>query len=101
MFFTGFKDYAALEVVYSALQPTATTMVCWSQVQRYNGKQTHNVAYAVFRDESVALIDQLFMFLRQVRQGFFEQHLAFCSWDSGFVVCPLVNNSMRMLGKIR
>ena len=76
IFFTGFKDYATLMAVFSALQPTATTMVRWSQVQRFNGRQTQNVACSVFRDESVALVDQFFMFLCRVRQGFFEQDLA-------------------------
>ena len=37
MFLTGFKDYATLKTVYSALQPTATTMVRWSTTD-YKGK---------------------------------------------------------------
>ena len=45
----------------------------WCAGRRCKGKQTHNVAYAVVRDESVALIDQLFMYLCQVRQVFFSK----------------------------
>ena len=95
-FFTGFKDYATLKAVYSALQPTATTEVRWSQVQRYNGKHMHNIGCAVIRDESVALIDKFFVFLCRVRQGFCEQDLAlrFNNQQSAEFLSPIVGSIM-------
>ncbi|XP_046583676.1 uncharacterized protein LOC124290869 [Haliotis rubra] len=35
-FYTGFKDYATLKSVFVALQPTATTMIRWTQMQRHS-----------------------------------------------------------------
>ena len=75
MFFTGFKDYQTLKCVYSALQPTAQVMVRWAQVQRHDG-HWEDLNGDVFRNESLCLIDQFFMFLCRVRQGYFEQDLA-------------------------
>jgi hypothetical protein len=71
-FYSGFKDYDTLKGVFIALQPTAQNMIRWTQVQRRAQKMNLNV----FREESLALIDQFFMFLCRVRQGFNEQDLA-------------------------
>ena len=35
-FYTGFKNYETLKCVFLALQPTATTMIRWTQMQRYS-----------------------------------------------------------------
>lgn len=32
--YTGFKDYHTLKAAFCALQPTATTMIRWTQMQR-------------------------------------------------------------------
>ena len=72
-FYTGFKDFATLKSVFESLKPTAVTMVRWSQMQRNLDKDRIN-RYS-FRDESLSLIDQFFLFLCRIRQGFHEQDL--------------------------
>ncbi|CAG2207149.1 unnamed protein product [Mytilus edulis] len=73
-FYTGFINYETLKSVFTALQPTATTMVRWSQMQRHVNKE--NVNENAFHCETLLLIDQFFLFLCRVRQGLSEQDLA-------------------------
>ncbi|XP_029454331.1 uncharacterized protein LOC115089974 isoform X2 [Rhinatrema bivittatum] len=73
-FYTGFKDYATLKAMFSSLKPTTVNMMMWRQCQEdgYNGVQQNEDA----GEESLALIDQFFLFLCKIRQGFLEQDLA-------------------------
>ena len=73
-FYTGFKDFATLKRVFESLKPTAVTMVRWSQIQR--NSNVDKINRNSFRDESLSLIDQFFLFLCRIRQGFNEQDLA-------------------------
>lgn len=73
-FYTGFKDFATLKGVFQSLKPTAVTIVRWSQIQRNSDQDKIN--RNSFRDESLSLIDQFFLFLCRIRQGFHEQDLA-------------------------
>nr|XP_022334382.1 uncharacterized protein LOC111131237 [Crassostrea virginica]XP_022334383.1 uncharacterized protein LOC111131237 [Crassostrea virginica] len=76
-FYTGFKNYETLKAVYSALTPTASTMIRWTQVQR-QGADLEKVKKTTFSSEvhPISLIDEFFLFLCRVRQGFPEQDLA-------------------------
>ena len=73
-YYTGFKDFATLKSVFESLKPTAVTMVRWSQIQR--NSDLDKINRNSFRDESLSLIDQFFLFLCRIRQGFHEQDLA-------------------------
>ncbi|KAK6181959.1 hypothetical protein SNE40_009734 [Patella caerulea] len=75
LFYTGFRDYNNFLSVFNALQPTAVNMIRWSQVQRQRN-QSSQFNSTAFRSESLLLIDQFFMFLCRVRQGFSENDLA-------------------------
>lgn len=74
-FYTGFQNYDMFCTVFHVVEPTATNMIRWSQVQRNS-----NIVCNPFRAESLSLVDQFFMFLCRIRQGFFEEDLAqrFC-----------------------
>ena len=74
-FYTGFKNYATLLAVFNALQPTAQSMIRWAQIQR-NSSDIKKIKLEVFRSESLALIDQFFLFLCRVRRGFPEKDLS-------------------------
>ncbi|XP_028437745.1 uncharacterized protein LOC114558160 [Perca flavescens] len=75
MFFTGFPDYNTLKAVFMALQPTAENMVGWSQAQRIRQADGEIVRQG-FSIPKLAVIDQFFLFLCRLRQGFPEQDLA-------------------------
>ncbi|XP_074502270.1 uncharacterized protein LOC141773958 isoform X1 [Sebastes fasciatus] len=70
-FYTGFKDYITLMAVFMALQPTAENMEGWSQKQADQHTMTNG-----FKEQSLPLIDQFFLFLCHLRQGFLVQDLA-------------------------
>lgn len=74
-FYTGFEDYETLKCLYVALQPSAATMIGWTQMQRHSS-DTKNIKFNAIRNELLPLMDQFFMFLCRVRQGFPEQDLA-------------------------
>lgn len=76
-FYTGFIDYKTFVSVFTALQPTASTLVCRTQVQEHSSMMDE-IKMTPFKDEctSLTLIDQFFMFMCNVRQGFHEQDLA-------------------------
>ena len=74
-FYTGFPDYATFKAVFMALQPTAENMVGWSQAQRL--KHTNiEVIRQSFSSSKLSTMDQFFLFLCRLRQGFSEQDLA-------------------------
>lgn len=76
-FYTGFADYKTFIAVFASLEPSATLMIRWSQIQRNRGTQREilNVE-GVFRNEALPLIDQFFLFLCRIKVGLFEQDLA-------------------------
>ncbi|KAJ8277792.1 hypothetical protein GJAV_G00079990 [Gymnothorax javanicus] len=75
MFYTGFKDYMTLMAVFKAMQPTAENMVGWSQAKKL--KQTdQDIIRKEFKEQSLPLTDQFFLFLCRLRQGFLVQDLA-------------------------
>lgn len=75
MFYTGFPDYNTLIAAFMALQPTAENMVGWSQAQRLR-QADEDIGRQGFSISKLAIIDQFFLFLCRLRQGFPEQDLA-------------------------
>lgn len=75
MFYTGFKDYDTLKAVFLALQPTAESMIRWSQMQRLNTTE-QDIVKPTFTAQHLCLFDQFFLFLCRARQGFFAADLA-------------------------
>ncbi|XP_046874125.1 uncharacterized protein LOC124466350 isoform X2 [Hypomesus transpacificus] len=73
-FYTGFRDYSTLKAAFTALQPTAEHMVRWSQAQK--AKQASEHIRQGFNVQSLALIDQFFLYLCRVRLGCLQQDLA-------------------------
>ena len=74
-FYTGFSSYDIFCSVFNVVEPTASNMIRWSQVQR-----NKTIVTNAFREESLSIVDQFFMFLCRIRQGYFEEDLAqrFC-----------------------
>ncbi|XP_069137812.1 uncharacterized protein [Argopecten irradians] len=70
-FYTGFTSYEIFCTVYNVIEPTASNMIRWTQIQR-----NCNINTNPFRIESLSYVDQFFMFLCRLRQGFFEEDLA-------------------------
>ncbi|KAL0962599.1 hypothetical protein UPYG_G00342320 [Umbra pygmaea] len=75
MFYTGFPDYNTLRAVFPAVRPTAENVVGWSQAQRLR-QADEEILRQGFSIPKMALIDQFFLFLCRLRQGFPEQDLA-------------------------
>ena len=65
------------KAVYMALQPTATGMVGWSQAQRLTQTEVQVIRKA-FNIPKLAIMDQFFLFLCRLRQGFAEQCTLVC-----------------------
>ncbi len=74
MFYTGFKDYETLKALYLSLQPTAQSLVRWTQMQRLN--KTEQTVTAGFQAQDICLFDQFFLFLCRMRQGLLSADLA-------------------------
>lgn len=72
-FFTGFKDYSTLKVVFSTLTETEGSSVKWKQCQQ-EGDTSFNQESSP-ESEGMPQIDQFFLFLCKVRQGFHDQDL--------------------------
>ncbi|XP_041430373.1 uncharacterized protein LOC108699800 [Xenopus laevis] len=70
-FYTGFKDYSTFTDVFTTLTQAEGNMVKWQQCQH-----ECNTSDLDEEEESLLLIDQFFLFLCKVRQGFFDQDLA-------------------------
>lgn len=68
-FYTGFKDYETLKCLFVALQPTAATMIRWTQMQRHSSN-TENIKFNAIRNEALPLMDQFFMFLVECVRDF-------------------------------
>ncbi|KAM5129826.1 uncharacterized protein ACMZJ9_020296 isoform 2-T2 [Mantella aurantiaca] len=73
-FYTGFKDYSTLKVVFSTLTETEGSSEKWKQCQQ-EGNTSFN-KQSVSEYESMPQIDQFFLFLCKVRQGFHDKDLA-------------------------
>ncbi|XP_053553655.1 uncharacterized protein LOC128644978 isoform X2 [Bombina bombina] len=73
-FYTGFKDYATLKDVFSSLTPTDNNIIKWRQCQQEGDNSVSRDS--VSEEETLSLIDQFFLFLCKVRQGFHDQDLA-------------------------
>ncbi|KAM4665226.1 uncharacterized protein O3C94_013112 [Discoglossus pictus] len=73
-FYTGFKDYVTLKEVFSSLTPTEANITKWRQCQQE--ADSHVNKDSSVEEEYLSLIDQLFLFLCKVRQGFSDQDLA-------------------------
>ncbi len=73
-FYTGFSDYATFKAAFMALQPTGSIFRWW-QVQQYCIHGLWSSGENVTR-ESLPFIDQFFMLMCHLRQGFCEQDLA-------------------------
>ncbi|XP_048765172.2 uncharacterized protein LOC125672990 [Ostrea edulis] len=56
-FYTGFKNYETLKCLFIALQPTAETMIRWTQMQRHSSN-VENMKLNAIRNEALPLIDQ-------------------------------------------
>ena len=73
-FYTWFKSYTVLCALFQWLKPTAEAMSTWSQVQRSEHRKSHQKFKACisnFNTEmSLSSIDQFFLFLVRLRQGF-------------------------------
>ena len=74
-FYTGFSDYETFQAAFRSIEPNAETMIRWGQVQRHKEIQSE-LQGDVFRNESLPLLDQFFLFLCRVKVGLFEQDLA-------------------------
>lgn len=74
-FYTGFKDYGTFEALWKSLQPTASTIIRWTQLQRHQSN-IDSVQRDSFRSESLPLMDQFFLFMCRVRRGLPEQDIA-------------------------
>lgn len=73
-FYTGFKDYSTLKVVFSTLTETEGSAEKWKQCQQ-EGNASFN-KHSVSEYETMPQIDQFFLFLCKVRQGFHDKDLA-------------------------
>ncbi|XP_033637559.1 uncharacterized protein LOC117298417 [Asterias rubens] len=73
-FYTGFCDYATFKAAFLALQPTGSIFRWW-QVQRYCIHELCSSGEAV-PGESLPFLNQFFMLMCHLRQGFCEQDLA-------------------------
>ncbi|XP_056313980.1 uncharacterized protein LOC130229290 [Danio aesculapii] len=73
MFYTGFKDYETLNALYLSLQPTAQSLVRWSQMQRLSKTEQ---TLTSFHAQDICLFDQFFLFLCRMRQGLLSADLA-------------------------
>ncbi|XP_075049604.1 uncharacterized protein LOC142109348 [Mixophyes fleayi] len=73
-FYTGFKDYSTLKVVFSTLTETEGSLVKWKQCQQEGNLSVDKESAS--EAETMPQMDQFFLFLCKVRQGFHDQDLA-------------------------
>ena len=103
-FYTGFVDYDILCYGFRLLEPNTDNLIRWGQVQRSKAHVENNTPGDVFRDSTLPLIDQFFMFLTRIRLGLFEEDLAvrFCVSKSTVtrVILTWTNYLYFMLGRL-
>ncbi|KAL9977351.1 hypothetical protein ACROYT_G014743 [Oculina patagonica] len=79
-FFTGFSSSDVLRSFIDVIKPSAEKIKTWSQVQRGRAKKPGegiiNEAFVNMKKQSLAIEDQLFMWLCKVKLGLFDQDLA-------------------------
>ncbi|CAI9549052.1 unnamed protein product [Staurois parvus] len=73
-FYTGFKDYSTFKVVFSTLTETEGSSDKWKQCQQEGNAGFNKQSVAEY--ETMPQIDQFFLFLCKVRQGFHDRDLA-------------------------
>ncbi|KAM9294297.1 uncharacterized protein PAF06_018454 [Gastrophryne carolinensis] len=73
-FYTGFKDYPTLRIVFSTLTETEGSSEKWKQCQQEGNAGVHR--HSKLESETMSQMDQFFLFLCKVRQGFHDQDLA-------------------------
>ncbi|KAE8586432.1 hypothetical protein XENTR_v10021669 [Xenopus tropicalis] len=73
-FYTGFKDYNTFKDVFITLTQAEGNMIKWRQCQHKG--DTSVTEDLGTEEESMLVIDQFFLFLCKVRQGFYDQDLA-------------------------
>lgn len=83
-FYTGFNDYETLKCLFVALQPTAATMIRWTQMQRHSSN-TENIKFNAIRNEALPLMDQFFMFLVECVRDFQSK-----IWPLGLIYLSLL-----------
>ncbi|XP_022104561.1 uncharacterized protein LOC110986724 isoform X2 [Acanthaster planci] len=74
-FYTGFPDCETFMAAFKTLEPTADMVMRWRQAGVSDGCQGGRQP-DVFKNESLPLLDQFFLFLCRVKVGLFEQDLA-------------------------
>ena len=79
-FYTGFSSSNVLWSFIDVIKPSAEKMRTWSQVQRGRAKKPSewiiNEVFVNMKKQSLAIEDQLFMWLCKVKLGLFDQDLA-------------------------
>ena len=79
-FYTGFQSSNVLWSFIDVIKPSAEKMRTWSQVQcgraKTPGKGIINEVFINMKKQSLAIEDQLFMWLCKVKLGLFDQDLA-------------------------
>lgn len=79
-FYTGFSSSNVLWSFKDVIKPSAEKMRMWSQVQRGRAKKPGegiiNEVFVNMKKQSLAIEDQLFMWLCKVKLGLFDQDLA-------------------------
>ncbi|XP_018426009.1 PREDICTED: uncharacterized protein LOC108798727 [Nanorana parkeri] len=73
-FYTGFKDYSTLKVVFVTLTETEGSSEKWKQCQQEGNASLKKQSLSEY--ETMPQIDQFFLFLCKVRQGFHDKDLA-------------------------
>ncbi|XP_068108069.1 uncharacterized protein [Hyperolius riggenbachi] len=73
-FYTGFKDYSTLKIVFSTLTETEGSSEKWKQCQQVGNTSVNR--QRVSETETMSQMDQFFLFLCKVRQGFHDQDLS-------------------------
>ncbi|XP_069064834.1 uncharacterized protein [Pleurodeles waltl] len=72
-FYTGFMDYVTLKAIFESLRPSSANAVVWKQCQQDAETIVKNDGTS---EDTLSLIDQFFLFLCKIRQGFLEEDLA-------------------------
>ena len=87
-FYTGFESYDMLKATFLALQPTAETMIRWSQFQRNNGciDQCSKKGFS----SKVPPFEQFFVFNCFLKAGLMETDLSYRKKVSGTTTSRII-----------